>query len=109
MELQQPRIKEKIHQNNQAGKAADQAGWLRKTMARWQTRWAGLSSGETETQSWLWTTAVVVVGETPSLMQESAGKCATDKQVNHTVPSLAPPPQAAPQHSKEGCPTWVNT
>ena len=32
---------------------------------------AGLAEGETETQSCLWTTAVAMVGETPSLTRES--------------------------------------
>ena len=52
---------------------------------------------------------VAVVGETPSLTQEFLEKCARDEQVSCIVPSLAPPPEAAPQHSKEVCPAWVNT
>ena len=53
------------------------------------------AEGESETQNWLWTTAVAVVGETPSLTQESVGKCARDEQASCIVPSLAPPPQKA--------------
>ena len=49
------------------------------------------------------------VGETSSLIGESLGKCARDEQVSCTVPSLAPPPQAVPQGSKEGCPAWGTT
>ena len=47
---------------------------------------------------------VAVVGETPSLTGESVGKWGRDEQVSCIVPSLAPPPQAATQHSKEVCP-----
>ena len=46
--------------------------------------------------------AVAAVGETRSLTTR-------DEQANCIVPSLAPPPQAAPKDSKEGCPAWVNT
>ena len=53
--------------------------------------------------------AVAAVGETPSLTQEFIGKWARDEQGSCIVPSLDPPPQAAPQHSKEGCPALVNT
>ena len=53
--------------------------------------------------------AIATLGETPSLTQESVRKCARDQQVSCIVPSLAPPPQAVPQHSKEGCPARVNT
>ena len=44
-------IKEKINQNNQIGKLADNAGQLRKTVVKQGTRWVGLAKGETETQS----------------------------------------------------------
>ena len=49
------------------------------------------------------------MGETPSLTRESVGKCTRDKQASYIVPSLAAPPQAVLQHSKEACPAWVNT
>ena len=49
------------------------------------------------------------MGETPRLTQEFIEKCARNKQESCTVPSLAPPRQAAPQRSKEGCPVQVNT
>ena len=57
------RIKEKINQNNQTSKAADHTNQLRKTTVTWrtlgvglaavrrQTEQAGLTVGETETQS----------------------------------------------------------
>ena len=41
--------------------------------------------------------AVAAVGETSSLTQELVEKCARDEQASCTVPSLAPPPQAAQQ------------
>ena len=57
-----------------------------------------------------------MVGETPSLTQEFVGKLARaelasciGKLLSWQVPSLAPPPQAVPQHSKESCPALVNT
>ena len=53
--------------------------------------------------------AVAAVGETPSLTQEFIGKWARDEQVNCIVRSRTPPPQAAPQRNKEGCPALVNT
>ena len=40
---------------------------------------------------------VTTVRETPSLKLESLENCARDEQVSHTLPSLAPPPQAVPQ------------
>ena len=52
---------------------------------------------------------VAMVGETPSLTRVFIGKWARDEQVSSIVPSLAPPPQAVPQGSKEGCPALVNT
>ena len=36
-------------------------------MARWWTAQEGSAEGETESDSWLWTTAVAKVGETPSV------------------------------------------
>ena len=69
----------------------------------------GLAEGKTETQSSLWTMAVATVGETPSLTPECVEKWAIDEQGSCTVPSLAPPPQAAQQSSKEGCPALENT
>ena len=51
----------------------------------------------------------MAVGEAPSLTLESARKCSRNKQATHTVPSLASPPQAVSQHSKEGCPSQANT
>ena len=48
------------------------------------------------------------MGETPNFTGEFIKKFATDAQASCIVPSLAPPPQAALQHSKEGCPAWVN-
>ena len=72
--------------------------------------WAGLDEWETETQTSLWTTAGVAnKGETPSLTGGFIGKWASAKQASCIVPSLAPPPQAAPKCSKEGCPAQVNT
>ena len=56
-------------------------------------------------QKWLWATNIAVVGEAPSLTQESIEKCARDEQ---SVPSLDLPPQAAQQGRKEGLPAWVN-
>ena len=53
--------------------------------------------------------AVAAAGKAPSLTEESAEKCTRDEQAGSTVPSLAPPPQAVPQSSKEGCPALVNT
>ena len=53
--------------------------------------------------------AIAAVGETPSLTQEFVEKWARKEQASCIVPSLAPPPQAAPQGSTEGCPAWVNT
>ena len=52
---------------------------------------------------------VVTVGETPSLTGEFIEKWAIDEQESCIVPSLAPPLQAALQHSKEGCLAQVNT
>ena len=69
----------------------------------------GADLRETETQRWLWTTAVAMVGEAPSLTWEFVEKCAREEQVSCIIPSLAPPPQAAPQRSKEGCPALVTT
>ena len=69
----------------------------------------GLAEGKTETQSSLWTMAVATVGETPSLTQEFIEKCARDQQLSCIFPSLGPPLQAAPQHSNQACPSWVNT
>ena len=48
---------------------------------------AGLTEGETETQRWLWATAVATVGETPSFTQ-SVGKCATNLHCSLSGPSL---------------------
>ena len=52
---------------------------------------------------------VAAVGEIPSLTGDFIGKWARDEQGSCTVPSLAPPPQAVPQGSKEDCPALVNT
>ena len=52
--------------------------------------------------------AVATVGETPSLTREFIEKCVRAEQVSCIVPSLAPPPQAARKHSKEGCTVLVN-
>ena len=85
------------------------ASQLRKTMADWV---GGADLRGSETQRWLWTKAVAKVGETPSLTRDSVEKHARDardEQASCTVPSLAPPPQAVPQHSKEVCLAWVNT
>ena len=50
-------------------------GWLREFPAKCWTLWEGLTERETETQSWLWTTAgVATVGETPSCTWEFIGK-----------------------------------
>ena len=68
----------------------------------------GLAEWETDSEL-TGTTAVASVGETASHTREFVGKWARDKQANCIVPSLAPPPQAAPQCSKEGCPALVNT
>ena len=92
-------IKKKVNQPNQMVRTHDR---------QWTTQ-VGLAEGETETQRWLWTTAVAVVGETPSLTRESGGKCTREDQASCTAPSLAPPPQAAPQCSKEGCPALGGT
>ena len=68
---------------------------------------AGLAKDETEPQSSLWTkVGVALVGETPSLTGEFVGKCAKAEQGSCIVPSLALPPQAAQQLSKEVCPAW---
>ena len=40
---------------------------------------------------------VTTVRETPGVTPESPEECARDEQVSHTLPSLAPPPQAVPQ------------
>ena len=73
----------------------------REQVARWQTMWAGLAEWETEPQSSLWTTTagVASVGETPSLTREFIEKWARDEQGSCIVPSQAPPPQGALQHS----------
>ena len=52
---------------------------------------------------------VAVVEEAPSLTQESVEKCTREEQVSHTIPSLAPPQQAVPQLTKQGCPAGVIT
>ena len=49
------------------------------------------------------------MGETPSLTQEFVRKWAREEEASCIVPSLTPPPQAAPQYIKEGCLAWVNT
>ena len=69
-------IKETVNQMNRTSqKETGQTGGQREPAARWQTVWAELAEWETETQSWLRTTAgVAVVGETPSLTQEFVGK-----------------------------------
>ena len=78
-------------------------------LARQQTMRAGLTEPETETKNLLWTTMVATVADTPSLMQKFFGKWARAEQGICIVPSLVPPAQAVPQHSKEGCPALVNT
>ena len=75
----------------------------------WRTVQVGLTEGETETQSSLWTAAVAAVGETPSLTRECLEKWSRAEQVNCIVPSLVPIPQAAPQRNKDGSPAQVNT
>ena len=106
-----PTTKKKINQNNQTSTAADHVGWLRKAVARWRATQAGLTEGKTETQRWLWAVAVAIAGESPSLTEEFVGKQAREehgsRQPHHCLP--APPQQAAPQWSKEGCPALVNT
>ena len=106
--------KKKINQNNQSSKAADHTVWLRKTGVTRQTLGVGLAAELSGmcgrdwlkgTQRWLWAMEVAVVGEAPSLTQESIEKCARDEQ---SVPSLDLPPQAAQQGRKEGLPAWVN-
>ena len=109
-------LKKKINQNNQAGKAVDCMGQLRKTVATWQpSEWSWLPSdrlcgrgwrkGKTETQNWLWTmVGVAIVGDTPSLTREFVEKCVRDEQASCTVPSLAPPPQAA---KRVALPRWI--
>ena len=47
-------------------------------------------------------------GETPSLTGEFVGKQG-QRGASSILPSLTPLLQTAPQHSKEGCPTLVNT
>ena len=69
---------------------------------------AGSAEGKTETQLTVDYAGLAMVEETPSLTQEFVGKWARDKQASCIVPSLAPPPQAALQCSKEGCPALVN-
>ena len=49
---------------------------------------------------------VAAVGEIPSLTGDFIGKWARDEQGSCTVPSLAPPPQAVLQGSKDDYPTW---
>ena len=78
----------------------------------WLPSWVGCVGGADlrGKLSWLWAMAgVAAVGDTPSLTWEFLEKCARDEQVSCTVPSLAPPPQAELQHSKESCPAWVHT
>ena len=51
-----------------------------------------------------------MAGETPSLTQESSLESgARAKKVSSIVPSLTPPSQAVPQHSKEDFLTRENT
>ena len=88
------------------------------------TTWAGLAQknhGEVASckgkAGWRrnWASELTVVyGSCPSGRNtqshtRSIGKCTKDEQVSCIVPSLAPPPQAVPQHSKEGCPAPVDT
>ena len=40
--------------------------------------------------------------------RDFVGKWARAEQVSQIFPSLTPPPQTMPQHSKEGYPTLVN-
>ena len=47
--------------------------------------------------------------ETPGLTGESLGKWDRVEQSSSIVPSLTPPPQTAPQHSKEVDPVQANT
>ena len=70
-------------------------------LAEWETKDSKLSVNDC---------GVATAGETPSLIRDSLLESgATVKQVSCLVPSLAPPPQTAPQHSKEGCPALANT
>ena len=51
-----------------------------------------------------------MAGEIPSVTgQSSLESGARAEQASPIVPSLTPPPQTAPQCSKEGCPTLVDT
>ena len=49
---------------------------------------------------------VAMVGETPSLTGSLVESEARAEQASSIVSSLAPPPQAVPQGSKEGCLPW---
>ena len=100
-------IKETVKQNNHTGKVADgeklqqgggpcRPGWLNGKLRNESTR--------LRADCGLW--------QLPQFLpvrQEFFGKCAREEQVSCIVPSPAPPPQAAPQCSKKGCPAQVNT
>ena len=100
-------LKKKINENNLTYKVADSVGWLRKTGL---LSLAGCAEGA-NLRGKLRLRAdcglqlgFATVGDTPSLTGQFV-----EKQASCTVPSLAPPPQAAPQHSKDRCPAQVST
>ena len=109
-------IKETVKQNNQTCKVAD------GEKPRWGSgQWdhgvqAGCSEAGGADLRGNWDSELTVdygscqvMGETPILTWEFIEKCSRDEQVSCIVLSLAPPTQAAPQHSKEGCPAHMTT
>ena len=76
-------------------------------VARWRAMRAGLTQGETETQSLLRTMEVAKAGENSSVTRELESEL--EKSRGAVLFPLSPPPRAGPQLSKEGCPALVNT
>ena len=102
-------IKETVKQNNQTGKAAD------REKPQWGSRpWGWGCVGGADLRGNWDSELTVDYGVCHSGRNSQSHrrvhwkKCTRDKQASCTVPSLAPPPQAAPQCSKEGCPAWVS-
>ena len=77
-------------------------------MTRQQTVWVELAEGKLRLRTDCGLQQLLGWEKLP-VSHEFIGKWARAKQVCCIVPSLAPPLQAAPQHSKEGCPALVKT
>ena len=99
-------IKETVNQTNQTSKT----GRWREPEVRWQTLWAGLAEQETDSELTVDYGGGLPWWEKLPVSQEGLLESgASAQQVSCFVPSLAPPPQAALQGSKEGCPALMNT